>query len=253
VDQNTEYPSYKEAINQYNSKDGKLFEGYTLWSRKEVKPLDSAIEATKAAIEGIISRLNPQTISFFLSPPTTFRDRIGVTAPYKGNRNQPKPKYLKDVESYLVTEYGAIHGVDVEADDSIGIALSKDQGGSVSCSIDKDLLQVPGWHYNWVNDTVRWVSNRDGDFAFYSQMLQGDVTDNIQGLAGIGPVTAAKILSGARSRVELATRVWGEYRREFGDADKARERYLENADLLWILRESEQCPGYQIPEGFSFS
>jgi hypothetical protein len=216
-----------------------------VWSRKEVQPLEFALQACKTTLDTLLAKLNPSKISIYLSPDRTFRHDLARTKPYKGNRTQPKPKYLKEVEQYLVKQHGAIFGVNVEADDEIGVALSKDPTGSVSVSIDKDLLQVPGWHYNWVNDTVQQVTPKAGDFSFYTQMLTGDATDNIPGITGLGPKGATKLLDGAKSSAELCSRVWSCYRGEFNDAQLARNYFFEQAGLLWILRYNPKFP----PEG----
>jgi len=233
------------------AREAKVFEkeevtkGYTvfIWSRKEVQPLEFALQACKTTIESLLAKLSPSKVSIYLSPDRTFRHDLARTKPYKGNRVQPKPKYLKEVENYLVKQYGATFGSNIEADDEIGIAISKDPEGTVSISIDKDLLQIPGWHYNWVNDTVQRVSPREGDFNFYTQMLTGDVTDNIPGIAGLGPKGAARIIDGAKSSADLCSRVWSVYRGEFTDAQKARNYFFEQAELLWILREQERFGG----------
>lgn len=246
-----------------NSKDiGTLFAN--IWSRKEVQPLEFALQATKTTIDSLLEKLAPAKVSIFLSPAHNFRDDLARTKPYKGNRTQPKPKYLKDVEKYLVREYGARIADNVEADDEIGWALSAEPGNSVSVSIDKDLFQIPGWHYDWVNDRVRNISPRDGDLAFYTQMLTGDATDNIPGLSGYGAVAAEKILKGVQSRADAATRVWGHYRSQFIDTsasggshertklEEARCYFLEQANLLWILRkpfsgDGASPGGYKCP------
>lgn len=223
------YETHKEAM----SAAGKLG---IIWSRREVQPLEFALQACKTAIESLLAKLEPSKVSVFLSPDRTFRHDIARTKPYKGNRTQPKPKYLKEVEQYLVKQYDAVFGVNVEADDEIGVALSKDPTGAVSVSIDKDLLQVAGWHYNWVNDTVQKVTPREADFSFYTQMLTGDVTDNIPGIAGLGPKGAAQLLNGATSSTDLCSRVWNVYRGEFNDTQKARDYFFEQSKLLWVLR-----------------
>jgi hypothetical protein len=220
-----------------------------IWSRKEVQPVEFALQACKTALDSLIGRLNPSKVSIYLSPDRTFRHDIARTKFYKGNRPPEKPKHLKAVEEYLVREHGAVFGNNVEADDEIGRALSGEGDSAVSVSIDKDLLQVPGWHYNWVTDRVQRISPREGDVHFYTQMLTGDATDNIPGLPGCGPAGAAKILSGARSRADLATRVWMCYRGEFTTTDEARRYYLEQAQLLWILRGNGFKGGYHLPDG----
>lgn len=236
--------SHKEAVALFQEYCDMPIAEPLIWSRKEVQPLEFALQACKTAIDSLLDKLSPSKVSIFLTPERTFRHDIARTKPYKGNRVQPKPKYLKEVKEYLVKNYGATVANNVEADDEIGIALSKDPSGTVSVSIDKDLLQVPGWHYDWVGDRVRWVTNRDGDFAFYSQMLTGDATDNVPGLNGVGTVGARKILLGARSSKELCSRVWMCYRGEFNDTDKARDYFFEQGQLLWILRHNEAIPGH---------
>ena len=233
------------------AREAKVFEkeevtkGYTvfIWSRKEVQPLEFALQACKTTIESLLAKLSPSKVSIYLSPDRTFRHDLARTKPYKGNRVQPKPKYLKEVENYLVKQYGATFGSNIEADDEIGIAISKDPEGTVSISIDKDLLQIPGWHYNWVEDRIQSISPKQADFNFYTQMLTGDVTDNIPGIAGLGPKGAARIIDGAKSSADLCSRVWSVYRGEFTDAQKARNYFFEQAELLWILREQERFGG----------
>ena len=214
-----------------------------MWNRKEVEPLEFALQACKTTIDALLTKLEPSKTSIFLSPSRNFRDDIARTKPYKGNRaHVPKPKYLKEVEQYLVKQYGATFGSNVEADDEIGVALSKDPTGTVSVSIDKDLLQVSGWHYNWVKDTVQQVTSKAGDFSFYTQMLTGDATDNVPGINGIGTRGADRLLKGAQSKAELCSRVWNVYRGEFNTADKARAYFFEQAQLLWILRYNPEIP-----------
>lgn len=226
--------SHAEAV---RARDASYHGEAVIWSRKEVQPLEFALQACKTTIDSLLVKLEPSKVSIFLSPDRTFRHSLAITRPYKGNRSGvPKPKYLKDVEVYLVKQHGAIFGTNVEADDEIGVALSREGDGGVSVSIDKDLLQVPGWHYNWVNNTVQRVTPRMADFNFYTQMLTGDPTDNIPGIAGVGPDGAAKILNGSVSSKDLCSRVWGVYRGEFNNSDKARAYFLEQAQLLWVLR-----------------
>jgi 5'-3' exonuclease len=65
---------------------------------------------------------------------------------------------------------------------------------SVIVSIDKDLLQIPGSHYNFVKSEFTEVSEEEGMFSFYIQLLMGDSTDNVSGCPGIGPKKAEKAL-----------------------------------------------------------
>ena len=67
-------------------------------------------------------------------------------------------------------------------------------------------------------------------------MLTGDRIDNIQGLKGIGPVKAARLLKGLTGDKEMYEAVVEAYKA----AKEPVERVLENGCLLWLRREKGQ-------------
>lgn len=81
----------------------------------------------------------------------------------------------------------------LEADDLLGIMVS--QGMSVGVTVDKDLRQIPGWHWNPDKEPEPvHISQEEADLKFYTQWIMGDSTDNVWGLWKVGPKKAAKIL-----------------------------------------------------------
>lgn len=81
----------------------------------------------------------------------------------------------------------------LEADDLIGMLVSS--GKAIGVTVDKDLRQVPGWHWNPdKEDEPVEVTKEDANHYFYQQWMTGDTTDNIWGLWKVGPVKAKKIL-----------------------------------------------------------
>lgn len=113
---------------------------------------------------------------------------------------------IRDKLNFLfkyAVDKGARPADGMEADDLVSIWAheSRDHGEQyVICGIDKDLLQIPGNHYNYGKDTWQFV---DDDTAYYNLMLQcltGDNSDNIPGLKGIGPKKAEKILKGVPTK-----------------------------------------------------
>jgi 5'-3' exonuclease len=170
----------------------------------------------------------------FLTGSNNFRMQIAKTQPYKGNRKQPKPKHYDILREYLVQAWACEVVEGQEADDAIGIqAYSMDVEDYIIMSIDKDLDMIRGNHYNFIKNNKYFVGDDEAIRHFYHQILTGDRTDNIPGLAGIGPKKADKILQDAISEKDMYEAVLKAY-------DNNEEYLCEQANLLWIRRESGQ-------------
>jgi len=120
-----------------------------------------------------------------------------------------------------------------EADDTIAIEATKLGDNCVIVSLDKDLDQIVGWHYNFVKHLGYYIKPEEALVKLYTQMLTGDAADNIKGLFRVGPVKAAKIIGDTTDELELYNKVLEAYE---GDA----ERVLENAQLLFLRRYEGQ-------------
>ena len=129
----------------------------------------------------------------------------------------------------MVSNWEAEVSVEQEADDCLAIEATQLNYDCTIVSIDKDMLQVPCWHYNHVKDEMRKMTPYEGIKFFYTQILTGDSADNIVGLRGIGPKKADKILEGVDEEADLWDAVLKAYD---GDLD----RVVENARLLWLRR-----------------
>ena len=217
----------------------------TRWSRKELEPLENALHLVKGVLEGIKSRYAADC-TIFLSGTRNFRDSIASTKRYKGNRDQQqKPTHFDGIREYLVSSAGAIVTEDQEADDAIGIAMQPERG-DVCVSLDKDLDQLPGRHYNWVDQVEYEVGKREALLNFYAQVLSGDPTDNVPGLPGIGRVKARRMLEGASTPLEA----WKIVKQAYHDLDMSPEYLLEQARLVYIRRrpnEMWEFPKEEVP------
>ena len=158
-----------------------------------------------------------------------FRDDIAVTAPYKGNRKSEKPVHYNLLRDYLVYAWDATIWQGFEADDAIAIEATELKGDGVIVSLDKDLDQVVGWHYNFVKGLLYYVDQETASLNFYKQFLTGDAVDNIKGVHGIGPKKAQKLLEG-KTEAEM----WEVIVDLLGY-----ERAIENGHLLYMLRSTQ--------------
>lgn len=165
----------------------------------------------------------------YLTGKNNFRLDIATTAVYKGNRTAPKPAHLSALRKHLVEEWGAVVIDGQEADDAIAIEATKLQDNYIVASVDKDLDQIAGWHYNFVKKIGYNITPEEGMFRFYKQILTGDAADNIMGINGIGPVKADKLLAEAEDENEMYSICLEQYG---GNED----RVIENARLLWLRR-----------------
>lgn len=172
----------------------------------EVEPLENSIQIVKDTMEFILFELGTNEYEVYLSGDTNFRKDLATVKPYKGNRkNIRHPVHLAGLREYLIENHSAIVADNQEADDLLGIRLTELGEEGVLCSIDKDLLMVPGKHYNWIKGKKKIVSEKEGTFNFYKQLLTGDATDNIPGCPTIGEKRAVKALANATSPSSLYT------------------------------------------------
>jgi 5'-3' exonuclease len=192
-------------------------------------------------IQNILQATGSASFEGYLTGEGNFR--YLVYPEYKANRlDTYRPKWEKELKDYLVLSNAAIRVDGIEADDMLGIRqteLSSEGQESIICSIDKDLKQIPGWHYSWPiirkdvvvsEEKTFFVSQSEADYFFYYQLLVGDPTDNIKGARGVGKVKAKKLL-------DCDPSLYFETVREAYQNDLELEM---NAKCIWIMRERDK-------------
>ena len=125
--------------------------------------------------------------------------RLDINPTYKANRDEVRrPKHLGACKQWLIDNFDAkLCGV-LEADDMISVRATELRAEGkpyVVCSIDKDFNQIPGWHYNWVNDEYWYIDDEMAREFLWKQVCVGDKTDNIFAPEGIGPAKANKLFA----------------------------------------------------------
>jgi 5'-3' exonuclease, N-terminal resolvase-like domain len=183
---------------------------------------------TEFVTDTVYFDLDCEDYEAWITGPDNFRFDVAVTAPYKGNRKAPKPKHYDAIRLHLQA-MGAELTLGYEADDAICIRATELKDKCWIVSLDKDLDQIQGWHYNFVRREKYYITEAEGLKRFYKQILIGDRVDNIIGLRGIGPVKADKILADKHTALEMYNECVEQYK---GDT----ARVLENARLLHLLR-----------------
>ena len=178
-------------------------------------------------IDNILVSTEATEYRLFLTGKNNFR--YTIYPEYKAHRPKEKPFWLEKCRQYLIATFNAEVVNGQEADDALGIAQTED---TIICSIDKDLLMIPGRHYNFVKDEFQEVTNDSGMRHFYMQCLTGDRSDNIKGIEQIGPKKAEKILIGCITEQELFNAVREAYSND--------EEFLMNGRVLWIRRKENE-------------
>ena len=138
--------------------------------------------------------------------------RYWVWPDYKANRkDRIDPPMLETAFDILKHDYYTWAVSGLEGDDCLGI-IQTSEPDTVIVTIDKDLNQIPGWHFN--PDKMTEPHEMEPELAswhFHVQWLMGDSGDNLPGLPRVGIKTAIKILEGIMDSDEMTARVKQEY------------------------------------------
>tara|TARA_R100000005_G_scaffold96612_1_gene85149 strand:- start:15752 stop:16636 length:885 start_codon:yes stop_codon:yes gene_type:complete len=224
---------------------------YIEWDR-HLEPLENALQNCKSIIKNTvdyISTIYPthdiEYVTFLSGNDEVPNFRNKIDPEYKANRKpEHKPTYIEEMKDYLIQHHCGYITQGCEADDFFGQAQTdalKNNKLPIVCSIDKDLKQLSGLHFNFVSQLLEEIPEEEARAVFFRQLLEGDRADNIQGITGIGSVKARKYIpAGLHPDGAIAT-VTGYYRKEFGN--EWLKKYNNNCDLLWIWRKiPDTCP-----------
>ena len=152
-----------------------------------------AIHYLDNSVEDIVNLFD--SFQLYLTPDVTFRTHM---VGYKDGRGS-RPHHYHTLRNRLTEHWGASVCDNMEADDILSIlgwkAFREGRGDVVMVSIDKDLDQVPGKHYNYRKSLFYYLTEEEANYNFWKQMLMGDQADNIQGIPSCGAKNAEKILN----------------------------------------------------------
>ena len=214
-----------------------------------VEPQEVALIRVDELMQRILHETAAYDYQAFLTGSNNFRYQYNPE--YKANRKDTrKPEYLELCREHFVLYWKAQVTDGHEADDCMGIEQTKSPDTTIICTIDKDLLQVPGQHYNFIKQEFKTVSPKEGLFNFYWQTIMGDKSDNIFGFDGLARTTVPKKLEYLYEEIQHASQMGTELdmldivRSKYNDD----ERLLMNCRCLWIQREADQL--WDFPDGY---
>lgn len=216
---------------------------------------DSAKHLLISKIDDICREVNAKSEPlFYFTSKTNFRNEIAKERKYK-NRPNVKPDSYGFIKNYIQENFTWFEIEGLEADDLLAIEQTKRPDKTIICSRDKDLWQVPGWHYSWEVGRqpkrgpelvtqfgfLSFEHNRligAGDSLLYSQLLTGDSTDTIPGLYGYGPKKSFNALKDSESRISLFLNAYSRYDEIYGE--DALRKIEEQARLVFLIRELDE-------------
>jgi len=202
-------------------------------------------------VENIKEQAKADEVTMCISHQNNFRKLLNPE--YKANRKVTrKPMCFVPAKEYVMKNYHYEIQPWLEADDVIGILATYDNGEErIVVSEDKDLLTIPGMHWDIKNQTLWEQDKHTADYLFYKQALTGDSVDNYQGCPGIGPKKAEKILNECEDFGFEPKHVWKAIVTAYENAGLNEDDALLQARMARILRHGEYVmsePLYWSPE-----
>lgn len=158
----------------------------------------------------------------------TFRYHVAIEKEYKGKRPLSDTfDLMTEAMQAVIEEYVTLLFSDLEADDLLCMLQDED---TYIYSRDKDLLQVPGLHYNKEEKKIYEITTEDSIRFIAKQLLTGDGTDGIPGLNGTGEKKAEKLLNGVHYK-SMINFVMKQYCKQYGVV-KGTDLFANNWTLL---------------------
>jgi DNA polymerase-1 len=239
------------------------------WDPGEVSKyadFEDAIDCLDASISQIEHRSGADTSLLALTDGAREKNfRRSVWPTYKchreskpGSSDDGRPLLYQALRQYTRENYEVFQKPGIEGDDTLGILATADLDWlpveRVICSVDKDLDNVPGWHFNWRKPEkgVYFVTEREADRNFMLQTLTGDATDGYPGIPGIGPTRAGRILDSIEANegefnITPQGLWWRAVNFAYSAAGRDEAYMMSQARCARILRASDwdqvnQCP-----------
>lgn len=213
--------------------------------------LDRNDDDIEISISAILTEILEETESdgyiMYVKGNNTGAHRYKAKSDYKSNRNKTPPNWWEAAKNYVVKAWEATVVDDIEADDAVNITRLQIPNSFI-VAIDKDLLHLTGYHYNW--KTKEWlnVDEEDAIVHFWEDMIAGQPGDGISGLPGKGKAYYKNIIKKYNTDsyeydndflINLPSIILNEYINHYGEVIGIKE-YYQNYTCLTILEKYEE-------------
>lgn len=202
--------------------------------------VDAAADNVAGAINALATQAMADDVLVVIGPDTKAYWRCLLWPDYKKHRRRADaPVGLAAVRDRIRSEWGAQIQTALpheEADDVLAWHMTKPDRAvkPILWSPDKDMMQVPGIHFN-VESGFTTVSSLEADYMHMYQTLVGDATDGYPGCHGVGPVKAKQILD-----ITKQAQWWPEIVKAYKKAEFPESFALNQARVARILRYGEE-------------
>jgi len=194
--------------------------------------LNKAKEKFQAWIDKVCQAAGMTEFKLCFTGDSNFRRALNPL--YKSKRSR-KPVGYGGLKQWAKNTYPYFEKPGLEADDCMGILATKFKDKAFPCTMDKDLLTIPGQMFH-LNQKLegQWCYSSEGDanWMFLKQALMGDATDGYGGVPGIGP-------KGAEALLKKHGAVWETVRQAYIKAGLTDEDAILNARMARILRAED--------------
>jgi 5'-3' exonuclease len=216
---------------------------------------DKTLEDCKKSVDEFITNLLDVTAAthYILALTVGRCHRYEIYPEYKANRkDREKPKHFDAIKEYLITKYKAIWSTDLEADDIVLIyskRFTNESAYAFICSLDQDLTNLEGTHYNYSKNTWVQVSKEEANKSFWFDMIKGQAGDNVKGIPGKGEKFAEDALTEAfNTGFTYSQQVLLNYIDKFGE-DLGIKEFYKNYQVLKI---KDSWPNFKVEEPIEY-
>lgn len=194
-----------------------------------------AIAYVDDMIDSICNTINVKEYLVAFTAPNNYRTELLPS--YKSNRKaKRKPLGLSTIIEATKARHPTIMMDRLEADDVIGIMCTKNPRTTIAVSGDKDFATLPITWYNFLSKETKSLTLEEANYNHLVQTLTGDKVDGFEGIKGVGPVTARKILD--KDGASWATIVDAYEKKGLTEYDA-----LLTARMAYILRNENYIEG----------